>query len=68
MGADKCIQVGKFVHLVSDFFIISSVVLDWVEIPAIYEIGLRISVRKFKEAIVPIFDIGAVDIVIIPKI
>jgi hypothetical protein len=65
MGADKCIQVGKFVHLASDFFIISSVVLDWFEIPAIYEIGLRISVRKFKEAIVPVFDIGAVDIVIV---
>jgi hypothetical protein len=65
MGADKCIQVGKFIHLVSDFLVVASGILDWFEIPAIYELGLHISVRKFNDAIVPIFDIGAVDIVIV---
>lgn len=65
MGADKFIQVSKFVHLTSDFLIVASGILDWFEMPAIYEIGLHIPVRKFKEAIVPVFDIGTIDIVVI---
>ena len=65
MGADKCIQVGKFVHLASDFLVVASDILDWFEIPAIYDIVLHIPFSKFMEVILPVFDIGAVDIVIV---